>query len=236
MSKREVLIDRRFNGPPTSANGGYACGVVAEGMHGVATVNLRSPPPLDVPMTLGEDSGKSSLMLGDVLVAEAHADILELDIPQAPGMGVAEAAVSRFVGFKGYQFETCFVCGPKRLPGDGLRIFPGALDGSNVVASPWIPDASLSSDRGEIDRRYVWAALDCPSYFGLVPSPPAVLAQLTAKIKRVPALGEPLIAMGWPIGSEQRKHLSGSALATRDGDVIAWAKALWIEPKAGIHA
>lgn len=232
--RREVLIDRRFNGPPASANGGYACGVVAEGVQGVATVMLRMPPPLDSPMTLKGDGESSTLMWGYVLVGEASTDILELDIPEAPGFDAAEEAVARYVGFQAHQFDTCFVCGPKRLPGDGLCIFPGSIDGSNVVASPWTPDASLSLEGGEIDRRHVWAALDCPSYFGIVPSPPAVLGRLTAQIDRLPELGEPLIAMGWPVRSEGRKHHSGSALATTDGEIIASAKAVWIEPKSGV--
>ena len=43
----EVVIERRFRGPPESANGGYACGLVAGLLGGVAEVTLRLPPPLD---------------------------------------------------------------------------------------------------------------------------------------------------------------------------------------------
>lgn len=232
--RHEVSIDGRFNGPPASANGGYACGVLAEGVDGVATAMLRIPPPLESPMTLDGDGQKSTLMWGSVLVGEARADILELEVPKAPTFDAAEEAVPRYVGFEAHVFDTCFVCGPKRLPGDGLCIFPGAIEGSSVVASPWTPDASLSLDGAVIDTRHVWAALDCPSYFGIVPSPPAVLGRLTAQIERLPELGEPLVAMGWPVETEGRKHHSGSALATPDGEIIACAKALWIEPKNGI--
>lgn len=122
----------------------------------------------------------------------------------------------------------------RNVPGDGLCIFLVAIDGSNLVASPWTPDVSLTLDGGGIDRRHVWAALDCPSYFGIVPSPSAVLGRLTVQIERLPEVGEPLVAMGWPVRSEGRKHHSGSALATTDGETIAYAKALWIEPKSGI--
>ena len=45
----EVVIDRRFRGPPASANGGYTCGLVAAALGTwAAEVNLRVPPPLDV--------------------------------------------------------------------------------------------------------------------------------------------------------------------------------------------
>ena len=44
-----VVIDRRFNGPPNSANGGYACGLVGTVVKAPAVrVSLRKPPPLDV--------------------------------------------------------------------------------------------------------------------------------------------------------------------------------------------
>ena len=48
----EVVIARRFCGPPTSANGGYACGLVAGLLDGRARVTLRSPPPLDRPLQI----------------------------------------------------------------------------------------------------------------------------------------------------------------------------------------
>ena len=41
-----VVIDRRFNGPPGWANGGYACGLLAEHLGGVTEVTLRRPVPL----------------------------------------------------------------------------------------------------------------------------------------------------------------------------------------------
>jgi len=43
-----VMFPARFNGPPGSANGGYACGVVAQQVPADRfEVTLRSPPPLD---------------------------------------------------------------------------------------------------------------------------------------------------------------------------------------------
>ena len=43
-------IDPRFNGPPGSGNGGYACGLVAGLLGGPAEVTLRLPPPLGTPL------------------------------------------------------------------------------------------------------------------------------------------------------------------------------------------
>jgi hypothetical protein len=218
----EIVIDPRFRGPPQSANGGYACGVVGEAIGGVATATLRRPPPLDVPLSLVGDAAKMRLMDGEDVVGEAMTDTLGIHVPAGPSFDTATAASRGYAGFEAHPFPTCFVCGPDRAPGDGLRIFPGRLEGSAVVAAPWAPDESLVGTGGVVERRHVWAALDCPSYFGLDGAP-------TARIDRLPEIGERLVAIGWPIGVEGRKHYAGSALFDDDGAEVAAAAATWIE-------
>jgi hypothetical protein len=225
----EVVIERRFRGPPQSGNGGYSCGVVAEGMSGVATVTLRLPPPLDRPLTLTGDGEQSRLSDGEAVVGEATRSTLDLEVPEAPGLDVAEEASRHYAGFEAHPFPGCYVCGPERAPGDGLRIFPGRVGTTDIVAAPWTPDESLRGADGMVGRRHVWAALDCPSYFGLPSAPLALLGRLTASIDRLPEVGEPLVAIGWPIQIEGRKSFAGSALANRRGEVFARAEATWIE-------
>ena len=226
---RQIVIDPRFRGPPNSANGGYACGVVGERIDGIATATLRRPPPLDVPMRLVGDSERVRLMDGEDLVGEAVLDTLDIVVPNGWDFDTAVTASKGYVGFAAHPFPTCFVCGPDRTPGDGLRIFPGRLEGSAVVAAPWEPDESLAGAGGSVERRHVWAALDCPSYFGLDDPPIALLGRLTARIDRLPEVGERLVAIGWPMGVEGRKHFAGSALLDEDGVDIAAAQSTWIE-------
>jgi glycosyltransferase involved in cell wall biosynthesis len=57
----------------------------------------------------------------------------------------------------------------------------------------------------------------------------ALLGRLTARIDRLPEIGERLVAIGWPIGVEGRKHRAGSALLDDAGVEIAVAAATWIE-------
>lgn len=228
-----TVIGSRFNGPPSSGNGGYSCGVVAEGIDGIAQVRLRVPPPLDRALSLESDGRSSVLRDGDLVVGEAVAAELDLAVPGFPGWDAAEEAAKGYVGFDDHPFPTCFVCGPERAVGDGLRIFAGSVDG-HLYAAPWIPHESLATEDGAIGRRYVWAALDCPSFFSNPGAPPALLAQLTAEISRVPEVGEPIVAIAWPIETEGRKHHAGSALATADGELIGRARALWIEPRDGL--
>lgn len=224
----EIVIDRRFRGPPASGNGGYSCGVLGDRFEDVATVTLRRPPPLDVPLQLVEEDDRLRLYEGDVLIGEAWSDTLEVMVPEPPAFIEAQTASLGYVGFNDHPFPTCFVCGPDRAPGDGLRIFPGPLD-DQLVAASWEPDPSLDGGSGVVDRRHVWAALDCPSYFGLPGRPLALLGRLTARIDRLPEVGEPLVVIGWPLESEGRKHFAGSALADSGGSLVARALATWIE-------
>jgi hypothetical protein len=225
----EVVIERRFRGPPQSGNGGYSCGVLAEGVSGVATVTLRRPPPLDRPLILAGDGEQCRLIDGENIVGEATRSTLDLEVPEVPGLEVAVEASRRYGGFEAHPFPGCFVCGPERAPGDGLRIFPGRVGNTDIVAAPWAPDESLRGADGMVGRRHVWAALDCPSYFGLPSAPLALLGRLTASIERLPEIGEPLVAIGWPIEVQGRKSFAGSALASREGEVLARAAATWIE-------
>jgi hypothetical protein len=41
-----IMIEKRFCGPPNSANGGYVCGLLAGHIDGSAEITLRVPPPL----------------------------------------------------------------------------------------------------------------------------------------------------------------------------------------------
>lgn len=226
---REIVIDRRFRGPPNSGNGGYSCGVLGDRYEEVATVTLRRPPPLDTPLQLVEEEGEVRLFDGDALVGEARPDTLDVEVPTAPRIDEARIASLGYTGFQEHPFPTCFVCGPDREPGDGLRLFPGLVAGEQLVATPWEPDQSSDGGSGLVHRRHLWAALDCPSYFALPGRPLALLGRLTARIDRLPEVGEPLVVIGWPLGDDGRKHFAGSAVADSGGALVAHAVATWVE-------
>lgn len=231
---RDVVIDTRFRGPQRSANGGYACGVLGETVPGVVSARLFVPPPLETSMSLTHGGTTISMKLGDRLVGEARPDTLDLDVPSPPSLAEASAAVQGYIGFEGHPFPECFVCGPDREPGDGLRLFPGPSSQDGVVATPWVPHESVVDESGSVEQRVVWAALDCPSYFAIPSEPLALLASLTADVIRRPMVGEELVAIGWHLRTEGRKHSCGSALATSDGEIVARAASLWMEPKDGL--
>ncbi|WP_380876108.1 hypothetical protein ACFB49_07340 [Sphingomonas sp. DBB INV C78] len=227
----EVRIDRRFRGPPGSGNGGYVAGCVAAALGGSGcVVTLRQPPPLDTVMRLERGDSGVALLAGDELVASATPTEIEVEVPTPPNMDTAVAAETRFTGFRHHHFPGCFVCGPEREAGDGLRIFPGAIDNvGSQVATVWRPDESLGDEAGLVRPEFIWAALDCPGFFAVeARSGPAVLGRMGVVQHGRVRVGEPVIVTGWPIASDGRKHHAGTALHDADGRLIAASVATWI--------
>jgi hypothetical protein len=232
-----LRIDRRFRGPPDSGNGGYVCGLVAKELSGSGCeVTLHAPPPLDRDLQLEFDGDRARLFDGDSLIASAVRASPGIDVPPPPSPLEAAAASARFTGFRDHIFPSCFVCGPNRAEGDGLRIFAGGADGQ--VAAAWTPDESLLDDDGALPTEFVWAALDCPGYFAVEDrARPAVLGRLAVSIVEPRIEHQPLVVTGWPIASEGRKHEAGTALHDSDGRLLAFGKATWItlRPLEPVH-
>ena len=226
-----IRIECRFRGPPRSGNGGYVCGRLAEFIDGDCRVRLLRPPPLERELSVVADASGASLMDGEQVVAQAQAQPLELTLPAPLSLDEARALSSRFRGFEAHAFHSCFVCGPEREAGDGLRIFPGATDDGSRVASPWRPDPGLVGADGLVRPRYVWAALDCPSGWAYLHpgGRVAVLGQFAVHIEVPVPVEEDLVVVGWPIAGEGRKHHTGSALFRAGGKPLAWAAATWFD-------
>ena len=227
-----VVIDPRFRGPPQSGNGGYVAGLLGRYYRQAAVVTLRKPPPLDVGLTLaGHGTGHLRLLNDDELIAESEPAELELEIPDAPNFDAAERASRAYIGFDDHHFGGCFVCGPDRAEGDGLRIFAGALPGGHLVAAPWIPDRTLVDDTDQVKPEFLWAALDCPGYFALhMQRPPSVmlLGRFEACVEPIVRADEKCIVIGWPLGEEGRKRFAGTALFNASGELVGKALATWL--------
>jgi hypothetical protein len=228
-----IVIPSRFNGPESSGNGGYTCGVVAGLLDADAVeVSLRSPPPLERPLTV-QRGDPLTVVDGGTVVAEAARVELDLDVPEP--VGVKEAGEAARTGYErwttGHPFPTCFVCGADREPGDGLRIFPGQVPGREVWAASWTPDASLA-EAGTVRRECVWAALDCPTSapvanFG--EGEAVVLARLAARLEATVEAGRPHVLVSWKLAEEGRKRHGAAALFSETGELLARSRALWIE-------
>jgi len=229
-----VRVERRFQGPKRSGNGGYVAGRVGTALAArtgagvVPRVTLRMPPPIEKDLTLDADVEGARLTDGDAVVADAvpvdAAFLADATIdPVSPDE--ARAAEAAYKGLSNHPFPSCFVCGPENP--DGLQLKPGPL-GDGRTACTWQPSGDLVTD-GLVDDVFLWSALDCPGGWAIdLEGRPSVLGQLTACIDARPQPGEPCVALGRYLGEEGRKTFTASTLYDADGRVLARARHTWI--------
>ena len=224
----ELTVERRFRGPSTSGNGGYVGGALAGFLTHTAdigvTVTLRNPPPLEVPLDIAHADGGLRLLGGSTLVAEAFpaADAELVAVPPID-LAAARTAAATYPGLTRHPFPECFVCGPLRPPGDGLRLFPGRL-GDGRTACIWDVTDDVAGE-----AQFVWSALDCPSGWAApIEGRPMVLGRMTAQLSDAPEAGESCVVMGLFLKTEGRKTWTRSTAYGSDGRELGRAEALWI--------
>jgi hypothetical protein len=222
-----MIIGARFNGPPGTGNGGYSAGLVASHVDAgdsAVEVTLRRPPPLETELTVRvDDDGQAVRVLaGEDLVLEARSTTVEREEVVSPVSWAEAVEASRaYSGFTAHPFPTCFVCGPERAAGDGLRIFPGRL-GAARTAAPFVVPADVSPV-------LVWAALDCPGGWSVpLEARPYVLGRIAARVDAVPAPGDECVVVGEMIREEGRKAFVRSTVYGPDGRALATARATWL--------
>ena len=231
----EVEFAEGHNGPPGVVQGGTLAGRMADVLGGPAEVTLRRPAPLRTPLQLERHGSTATLRLGKEVFAGAMLAEVSVEVPAPPSFATAEAASRAYLGHTRHPFPTCWVCGTKRAPGDGMRIFAGAVQGTNTVAALWTPDASLTAAHDLVEPVFLWAALDCPGGWAAVVDMaprPVVLGRIAARVDRPVHAGIPYIVMAWKLATEGRKHHVGSAIFTAGGVTCAVARAIWFDVDA----
>ncbi|MEZ5063027.1 MAG: hypothetical protein R2700_16240 [Solirubrobacterales bacterium] len=221
MSAEATLtVPARYNGPRDSGQGGYTAGLIAMRMGELAEVTLRSPIPLDRELEIEELDGAGLRILdGETLVAEARPRELDIEVPEPVGIEEARAAKERYRGWSDGVFSLCFVCGPDR--DDAFGVMGGAVEGRDVVASPWTPGPETDVDgSGRAAPEFVWAALDCPTYFALYPDtlPIAFMARFTARVDDLPEVGTEYVVMAWPISRKGARTSPAQRCSTPGND------------------
>ena len=233
-ASRILVINRRFRGPPTSGNGGYTCGMLAAVAAKPVEVRLVRPPPLDAPLSIEDDHATFGLVLkdGSEIVATATPKTFELDVPRPPSYEQALAAAKHYEGFQEHAYSDCFVCGPARSRGDGMRVFAAPIEGRELVAAAWIPDRSLIGADDKVMPEFMWAALDCPGFFatGAAVRGP-LLGTYAARIDRCVQRDMACVVIGWALKHDGRKHVVGTAIFDSFGELCGRALATWVEPR-----
>lgn len=230
-----VSVPARFRGPEGVANGGWIAGTVTEALHGArhdsaVEVTLHAPTPLETGLSLRHLANSATLTLGDTLLAEAIPVAERFNAPAFVPFNEAARAEGGFAGLGGHPFPGCFACG-LRAPGDGLRIFPGAVPGTDLVAAGWRVPMAVTDQDGAVPDAVTWAALDCVTGWAhFQPGESALLGRLTAQIHRRIYPGGTYSVVARAAGREGRKLFGESAVYEVDGTLVASAKAVWIAP------
>ena len=224
-----VVIEPRFQGFEGIVLGGYVAGRLAGGR--AAEVRLLRPAPVGRPLRMeARADGASALLHGEETLALARPADVDLEVPEPVAAEEAAAASRRYPGFLRHLFPSCFVCGPDRQEGDGLRIFPGSIPGRAILAALWTPNASLGGPDGWVAPEFVWSAVDCPSIWPLIQEAPpgskerVVTARLALRPVAPVRVGEPCVVMGWAVGGDDRFRVAGAALHSVDGRLLAVAR------------
>ncbi|MFJ2781194.1 hypothetical protein [Kitasatospora sp. NPDC087315] len=229
-----IRIDRRYNGPPDSAHGGYACGLVAARARrmlatgGDLVVQLHAPPPLDTGLRTARSGKRVHVWHGEELIATASPRAAVAGPVDFVPPAVAEHAMRRYEGHRSHPFPTCFVCGPDHR--DGPRLAPGPVPGpGNRVACVWTPDAADGDGTGAVTEESVWAVLDCPGGWTLDPlRGPLVLGRMTARVSALPRVGEAVVVVGRGVPGDGKVLTCTTALFRRDGTELGRAVATWV--------
>ena len=236
-----VVIDRRFRGPPDSANGGYACGMLAAHLEPGPAVR---GDPAGAPAARPRRSRSRRANRAARAAGRRHAggrgprrpSARASRSPSPVGLEDAERAREGSPMQTGPPLSECFVCGPDRAPrrralrhlraGARTRGRAGRgtvrdrRDDGRRRRQP-SPRARLVGARlPQRDRRDARARPgDQRARAAHRPDPPTPSRPATTTSRS-----------GWPTGRDGRKCFSATAIARpRGGETLAVAKATWIE-------
>ena len=191
IASASLVLDPRFNGPPGTANGGYASGAVGELVDGPAEVSLLSPPPLGIPLDVSfYEHGEVDVSHDGAIVARARpVDQVDVEPPVRPTLAQAREASRRHPGHgRATLFSDCYVCGSQRH--DGLGIHFGPLRGhSDVNAAVFLPDGTVPNRDGIVAPDMVWARARLPELHAVAvaarpPEPARAARGRAARLRR----------------------------------------------------
>ncbi|MEV0592563.1 PaaI family thioesterase [Nonomuraea cavernae] len=228
-----LTVPERFRGPDGAANGGWIAGSMADALNGsrsAVEVTLHAPTPLETELRLEQVANSVSLADGDRLLVEAIPVAEDLNAPEFVPFNDAARAEAGFAGWHGHAFPGCFACG-LREPGDGLRVFPGPVEGTDLVAAGWRVPFTVADADG-VPASILGAALDCVTGWAhFRPGESALLGRLAVQMHRRVHPGGAYSIVARATGREGRKLFGESAVYEVDGTLVAAARATWIAPR-----
>jgi hypothetical protein len=239
--RREITISVHFEGPTDLTLGGYISGLMAVHLDSdTVEVNMRKPTLLERPLILDTTTpDRVFLYDGDTLLNEALPAELEMEVPASISFEQAKKASRRNTVA---AFPNCFGCGSGRSENNGLHLRSGPVEGRNMVAIDWVPQAdTVGAEEGEtVPEKMVLTALECPIAKAMElddmrkPEETAVLGRMTTKIISLPKAGEPCFFMGWPIERVGRRIEIAGTLNSEKGDVMVMCRMTFVVLREGV--
>src|SRR4029077_12526965 len=103
-----------------------------------------------------------------------------------------------------------------------------------LVASPWTPPAWTADDDGRVRPEFIWAVMDCPTYFAIYRDgelPMSFLGRMAARIDAAVSAGEEHVVIAWPLEADGRKRQAGAAVLSAGGGGLAGGRGRVLRPR-----
>lgn len=224
-----LSIENRFRGFPEIAHGGYTGGQLAEMIGDEVAVRFERPIPTETELTIVASDDAIEVVADGEVMATAVSTSVDVEVPDLPDPGEVLDATASYLGHHEHPYPDCFVCGPERPEGDGLRLFPGPVGSGDVLATPWTPHPNRADEDGLVDRGFVWSALDCPSIWAVMERAPpdsprhVVTGELAVRDAEPVRAGEPHFVVAWPLEHDEGTRRAGAAVIDESGEINAIA-------------
>ena len=232
-----IVVERRYEGPPGSGQGGWSSALFAERLPYRATVSLRAPIPFDRPLRIEMVDGGHRLVDDTARGDDGPAVIMTArpwspDVPDTGPVDIATARAARaaFGTFVvPHPVPDCFSCGTRH---DTMGVHACPL-GDGRLATDWTVPAWATTPTAA--RGALWAALDCTAafYVGFVPEVRRVVTvQYAVDALRPVSPGEALALVAGPGDHDPawdgRKRGACSVAFDEDGHTVARARSFWV--------
>ncbi len=228
-----ILVDRRFQGPTGSGQGGYTAGLAGGNLGRQFQADFHRPIPLDTPLRVADEGSARLVYQGEELVMKLARVDRELPTPPPVDLAAAEAARAAYPTEAHELNPHCFSCG---VGEESMRVWAGPVGGGEFYATPWVPPAWTDEGSGTVALPYIWAAIDCPAGAkaclddGI--ARPAVTGSMTAEVLGQVTPCAPYVIVAWAEPWRGRRRISGAGLFDTEGQLVARQASLWISVRS----
>ncbi len=235
-----IRIDRRYEGPPGTGQGGWTAWRLADAIGEPVTIALRAQVPLDADLEIERYEDRWRLVdrsfASRVTVLEAERWDPAFASTEPVPIGAAADARSRFeYADHEHPAAGCFSCG---IGPDTMHVHAGPL-GDGRYATDWTAP-EWPAVEGIVPPGVLWAAIDCTAAWYVCSTAERRMAftvQYAAEVTAPIRAGGRYSLVGWsgdfPAEWDGRKRGAASAAFDEDGACVARAHSFWVSAGPG---